>query len=119
MKITLPWPPSKTSSNKGKQGNWWEKSKAGKSYKATCAAICKEQKVRKLNWSGDMPVKITYHFPTNGRNDWDNLAGRAKQGWDAVSEAIGIDDGHWWPVHSHKGEKVKGGAIVVEIGYEE
>lgn len=113
--ITIPWPPSKTSSNKGKQGNWWEKAGAAKSYKATCAKVCLEQKVRKLEGAGNVEVTITYHFPTEGRQDWDNLAGRAKQGWDAIADAIGIDDGKWWPVHSVKGEKVKGGAIVVVI----
>lgn len=112
--ITLPWPPAKTSSNKSNSGNWWEKSGAAKSYKLTCGKGCQSQGVRKMNCD-KVSVSIMYHPPTNGRVDWDNLANRCKQGWDAISEAIGVDDGNWWPVVSDRGEKVKGGCVVVRI----
>jgi len=113
--IRLPWPPTATSSNKSKPGNWWEKSKAGASYKAICADECRKQHVPKLLSDGDIPVEITYYPPSLRRIDWDNMGNRCKQGWDAVSDAIGIDDGKWWPVTSHKGHKVKGGCIVVRF----
>ena len=114
--ITLPWPPTKTSPNKSSPGNWWEKSGAAKSYKETCGKECQAQGVRKINHGGeDVPVSVTYHPPANRRIDWDNMANRCKQGFDAISEAIGVDDGKWWPVVSNKGEKVKGGCVVVRI----
>ena len=112
--ITLPWPPSKTSPNKSNSGNWWEKSGAAKSYKLTCGKECMAQGIRKMK-HGVESVSVTYHPPTNNRIDWDNMANRCKQGFDAISEAIGVDDGKWWPVTSNKGEKVKGGCVVVRI----
>jgi crossover junction endodeoxyribonuclease RusA len=117
-KITLPWPPSKTSSN-GSQGDFRGKASAAKGYKATCAKECIAQNVRpfkSVKHGERLPVKITYHPPTEGRVDWDNISNRAKQGFDAVSDAIGIDDGRWWPVTLDRGEKVKGGCIVIEAG---
>jgi len=115
MLIRLPWPPSKTSSN-GSQGDFRGKAAAAKGYKATCTQECWAQKVRKIDHAGDLPVTITYHPPTEGRVDWDNISNRAKQGFDAVSAAIGVDDGRWWPVTLHKGRKTLGGAVVIQIG---
>jgi hypothetical protein len=112
--VRLPWPPSKTSKN-GSQGDFIGKAKAAKSYKATCAWECKVQAVPQLQAEGDVTVVITYHPPRRGRVDWDNLAARCKQGFDAVAEHVGIDDGRWWPVACHRGEPVKGGAVLVHI----
>ena len=112
--ITLPWPPTKTSPNKSNSGNWWEKATAAKSYKETCGKECQAQGVRKMKHGVD-GVSVTYHPPTNSRIDWDNMANRCKQGWDAIAEAIGVDDGLWWPVVSNRGQKVKGGCVVVRI----
>ena len=115
MKITIPWPPSKTTKN-GSQGNYFGKARAARAYKTNCASECREQRVKPMNLaSGDTPVKITYYPPNNRRVDWDNLAGRAKQGWDAIAEATGVDDGRWWPVTCAKGAAVKNGKIVVEF----
>lgn len=58
---------------------------------------------------------INYHPPRNGKLDWDNISNRAKQGFDAVAEAIGVDDSKWWPVLLDKGEKVKNGCILIEF----
>ena len=115
MKITLPWPPSKTSKN-GSQADYCGKARAAKAYKIDCAWHCTVQRIKPINvLDGDIPVKITYHPPNNRRVDWDNLAGRAKQGWDAIAEATGVDDCKWWPVTCAKGAPVKNGKIVVEL----
>lgn len=114
--IRLPWPPSKTSANASGQGDWRGRNNAANSYKEMCWAACREQKLTRLATSQEfVDVSITYHPPREGRVDWDNLAGRAKKGWDAVADAIGVDDGRWWPVHSHRGEKVKGGCVLVHV----
>lgn len=115
--IELPWPPSKTSSN-GSQGDFKGKARAARSYKSTCAMECLAQRVRAISADGDIPVCITYHPPTRGRVDWDNISNRVKQGFDAVSEAIGVDDGRWWPVTLHKGDPVKGGRVIVSFAGE-
>lgn len=111
--IRLPWPPSKTSKN-GSQGDFYGKARAAKNYKATCAKECWAQSIRHMGLDR-VAVTVTYHPPTNGRIDWDNMAARCKQGFDAVAEAIGVDDGNWWPVTSQRGPKVKGGAVLVHV----
>ena len=114
--IRLPWPPAKTSKN-GSQGDYHGKACAAKAYKTACAWECKRQGIRPTDETpnGYVAVTITYAPPRNGRQDWDNLAGRAKQGFDAVAEATGIDDGRWWPTTSERADPVKGGAVLVHI----
>lgn len=114
--VRLPWPPSKTSKN-GSQGDVFGKARAAKGYKTLCAWDCKDQGIGPVTPypDGTVEVVVTYYPPDKRRNDWDNLATRAKQGFDAVSEAIGVDDGNWWPVTCEKGVPVKGGAVLVTI----
>jgi hypothetical protein len=71
--------------------------------------------VPRIEAEGHVPVEITYRPPRNGRLDWDNISNRAKQGFDAVSEAIGVDDGRWWPVTLRLGEPVEGGAVLLHF----
>ena len=61
-------------------------------------------------------VRVTFN-PTSrtSRYDLDNLLGRAKQGLDAVSEAIGIDDSQWQEMTLRRGVKGGQGSIVVEV----
>ena len=48
MKLTLPWPPAKSSPN-GPQGDFYGKAAAGKKYKNACLLECIAQKLpRKL-----------------------------------------------------------------------
>lgn len=112
--ITIPWPPSATSKN-GSQGDYRGKARAAKSYKADCTKACWSQKVRRLDHGGNIAVSITYCPPTRRPFDWDNISIRAKQGFDAVAEAVGVDDGRWWPVLVNKGPQKKGGAIHINF----
>ena len=115
MSVMLPWPPTKTSAN-GSQADYHGKARAAKSYKQVCAWECVRQKVKTINAPGDyLPVTITYFPPRNSRMDWDNISKRAKQGFDAVAEAIGVDDGRWWPVTLQRGAPVKGGSVMIEF----
>lgn len=114
-KAELPWPPSATSANKSKSGNWWEKSKAAKSYKTECTYLLMHQKVRSLDPAPEwLPITVTFHPPSNRRLDPDNAVNRIKAGLDAFSEAIGVDDGRFWPMTLVRGEKVAGGKVVIE-----
>ena len=113
--IRLPWPPKQTSANAANQGNYLGKARAAKAYKRDCATLCMAQGVRKMG--GDLlEVEVIFCPPKNvGRFDLDNTLGRCKQGLDAVSEAIGVDDGLWQRMVLSRGQKSKDGAVLVHV----
>ena len=113
--IPLPWPPAKSSPN-GSQGDYRGKARAGRNYKADCGWICKAQAVQPFGPGvGGVHVEVTFHPPTARAYDLDNALARCKRGLDAVAEAIGVDDRDWLSVHLARGEKVKGGAVMVRV----
>jgi crossover junction endodeoxyribonuclease RusA len=111
--IRLPWPPKKSSPN-GSQGDYHGKASAGRAYKATCAKECWAQKVRRIT-AENVSVEVVFHPSTFRAYDLDNMLARAKRGLDAVAEAIGVDDADWTEMRLVRGQKVKGGALVVNI----
>jgi crossover junction endodeoxyribonuclease RusA len=111
--IRLPWPPTKSSPN-GSQGDFYGKASAGKSYKKQCAVECMAQGVRPI-LAGSVSVEVTFHPPTARAYDLDNMLARCKRGLDAVAEAIRVDDADWQAVDLRRGEKVKGGAVLVHV----
>lgn len=111
--VRLPWPPSALSPN-GAHGHWRAKSSAAKAYKDRCRWCCIEAKMGKLDLD-QVEVTVTFHPPSRRRYDLDNALARIKQGLDAVSEAIGIDDGKWRSMTLERGEVVKGGAVIVHV----
>ena len=40
-------------------------------------------------------VSITFHPPSNRRQDLDNMLASIKSGLDGVADAIGVDDSNW------------------------
>ena len=111
--IRLPWPPSKTSKN-GPQGDYFGKAKAAKKYKTTCAKECMARHVRQMD-ADRVQVDIEFFPPTAHAFDLDNILARAKQGLDAVSEAIGVDDSKWDRMTLTRGPKLRGGCLLVHI----
>lgn len=112
--IGLPWPPAKSSPN-GSQGDFRGKAAAGKRYKDACAWSCRAGMVRPLSASR-VQVEVTFHAPPRGNQyDLDNIAARCKRGFDAVAEAIGIDDRRWVSLNLRRGEPIKGGAVLVHV----
>lgn len=109
----LPWPPAKSSPN-GSQGDYYGKASAGKRYKDDCIKSCWTQRQRKFQ-SDAVDVVVTFHPPTLRKYDLDNALAKAKRGLDAVAEAIGVDDAQWSEMRLKRGEKVKGGCVLVEI----
>lgn len=113
--IHLPWPPAATSPNASGQGKWRAKSNAAAAYKRDCWAICLERKVRKID---ALAVEATIIFcpPSRvNRYDLDNALIRAKQGLDAIAEAIGVDDSQWRSITLERGERCKNGGVIVHI----
>lgn len=111
--IRLPWPPTKTSKN-GSQGDWRGKARAARGYKALCGKECMAQGIRPMGCDSVL-VEITFHPPRAARFDLDNMLSRAKQGLDAVSDAIAVDDADWKQITLVRGEKIKNGALLVHI----
>lgn len=111
--VRLPWPPAKSSPN-GPQRDFRGKASAGKKYKETCVKECWAQRVRKMDAETASAV-VTFFPPRNGRYDLDNALAKAKRGLDAVSEAVGIDDAQWQEITLKRGDKVKGGCVLVEL----
>jgi crossover junction endodeoxyribonuclease RusA len=113
IRATLPWPPKATSAN-GSQGKWRAKATAAKSYKDACAWLIRAAKVPPIDYA---PIVIvTFCAPNRvSRYDLDNTLGRAKQGLDAMSEALGVDDGEWLEMRLRRGAKTRAGQIIVEV----
>lgn len=117
-RITLPWPPSALSPN-GSQGDYRGKARAARDYKAACAAILRQKgaAIRKLS-EGSIVTRVTVTYcppPRVSRYDFDNMGKRLKQGFDAIAEAIGVDDGAWRSLLQERGERCKDGAVIVQI----
>lgn len=112
MIVELPWPPAALRPNASSPGAWRRKQTAAKAYKADCAILCRAS----LNRAGLERAHLTIRFcpPDRRRRDLDNMLGQIKQGLDAVSEAIGVDDSRFG-LTLVRGEPVKGGAVFVQV----
>lgn len=112
--VTVPWPPSALRPNKSRQGNWWEKFRAAKTYRIGCrwearaAGLCQIE-------AESLPVKITFHPPDNRRRDRDNMIAALKSGQDGIADVLGVDDSLWVPTYA-VGEPVKRGRVVFDFG---
>lgn len=112
--IDLPWPPQATSAN-GSQGKFRAKAAAAKSYKETCAWLIRAAKVKPCGFA-PVSVLVTFNPPVRvSRYDLDNTLGRAKQGLDALAEAIGVDDSQWQEMRLIRGRKGGIGSITVQV----
>lgn len=118
IRTTLPWPPSSLSPN-GSQLDQCSKREDARNYKAACVALLREKGValRKLpDGARVRRVTLTYCPPPRvNRYDFDNMGKRMKQGLDALAEALGVDDGLWESLVQERGERCKGGAVMVLI----
>ena len=113
-RVQLPWPPSATSPNARGQGKWRRKADAAKGYKLACWALCEAEKIRPVDAIA-VDVLVTFCPPSKRRYDLDNALARAKQGLDAVAEAIAVDDSHWRRITLERGEPCRDGAVIVHI----
>lgn len=110
--IRLPWPNKDLSPNA--RISWQEKARLAKKYRSAGWAAAMEAGYRSLNFDA-VHLRITFHQPDKRKRDIDNMLASIKSGLDGISDAIGIDDSDW-ELTIRKGEVVKGGAVVVEIG---
>ncbi|MTH33048.1 hypothetical protein GL279_00350 [Paracoccus limosus] len=117
-RATFPWPPSGLSPN-GSQGNFHGKARLASAYKARCWLLLREKgkAIRPLPEGAAVArVIVTYCPPPRvSRYDFDNMGKRMKQAFDALAEAIGVDDAEWPVMVLQRGERCKAGAVIVEV----
>lgn len=66
--------------------------------------------------AGIVPVTLTFCPPDKRKRDLDNLLAASKAVLDGVAAALLMDDREFEPVTLKRGELVKGGALVLEVG---
>ena len=109
--IVLPWPapcmwPNSRVDRRKSSGT-------RKAYRADGAKATWAAGFRKLGWD-TAHLRITFHPPTRGARDLDNMLAAIKSGLDGISDAIGIDDSRW-SMTIQRGDVVKGGAVHVAL----
>jgi crossover junction endodeoxyribonuclease RusA len=89
-KIALPWPPKVLSPNA--RVHWSVKSKAAKSYRKACWALCVEAKIDKPATEGRLHLWLEFYPPDRRARDDDNMIAAFKNGRDGIADALGVDD---------------------------
>lgn len=115
LRVPLDWPPRVLSPNS--RSHWAPKSTATRrarddAYIVTLSAMWGRAKP---DVTGDVAMTWTFHPPRKGRFDMDNAIARCKALQDGIADALGVDDNRFVPTY-RKGDVVKGGKVIVEIG---
>lgn len=109
--IRLPWPHRDLSPNA--RGHWSKKAKAARNYRADACLLSQAMGCRGLGCK-TLTVEITFYPPDNRARDTDNMLASIKSGLDGIADATGVDDS-LWHYGVARGEKVKGGAVLVLV----
>ena len=119
MKIILPWPSPKLAPNR-RNGKHWTVTHAAKLSAFGDAATLTMQALRATGYQapayGPIGLTLTFCPPDRRRRDLDGLLSACKASLDAVAQVIGVDDVRFEPVTLRRGEPIKGGAVVLEVG---
>lgn len=111
--IILSWPPAALSPNAKRRGHWRAYAPVTKAYRHDCAVDALAQGLRACP---DVPLHLSLTFcpPDNRKRDLDGMLGAFKAGLDGLSDVLGVDDSRW-SLSIRKGEKAKGGLVLVTI----
>ena len=115
IRVELPFPSPALFPNRANGRHWTGLRKAkdaarDMAFAMTCNAL------GRTFIAGDVALRITFHAPDKRRRDRDNCLAAAKHQLDGVALALGINDAQFEPVTVRRGEPVKGGMMVLEIG---
>jgi crossover junction endodeoxyribonuclease RusA len=118
--ITLPWPNPKLAPNRIR-GHWAKVGDAKRSaFEAAYMLTFQAARQHVGEWyplsAANVPVTLTFNPPDKRRRDLDGLLSSMKQALDGVATALTIDDEKFSPITLRRGEPVKGGAVILEIG---
>lgn len=118
LRIELPWPDSSLMPNR-KNGRHWT---TVHHVKGAAVVIGRSRTILAMRETGyvppvgKLPLQITFCAPDKRKRDLDNLLAAEKNFLDGISQALCIDDQHFEPITLKRGDVVKGGLVIVEIG---
>jgi crossover junction endodeoxyribonuclease RusA len=118
IRVELPFPGPGLFPNRANGRHWTVLRHAKDAARNVAYALTREAMGRRAKsvTDGDVPLAITFHAPDRRKRDRDNCLAAAKHQLDGVAMALGIDDSRFEPLTVRRGEPVKGGLMVVEIG---
>lgn len=119
IRVELPFPDAALFPNRANGRHWSGLRKAKDSARDIALVVTRNTMKKTFGRTfiaGDVPVCITFHAPDRRKRDRDNCLAAAKHQLDGVALALGIDDSRFEPLTVRRGEPVKGGLMVVEIG---
>lgn len=109
--ILLPWPEPPLWENR--KAHWAERAKAKKSARQAAWALCKGAGVGRHDGA---VLIFSYHPPTRGKRDAQNMPATLKASIDGIADAMGCDDANFQCVFPTRfDEVVKGGAVACHI----
>ena len=120
MRIELPWPDPSLAPNR-KNGHHWGSTHAAKGKRLADARLLTLAAMRQAGYvptTGTLALTLTFCAPDRRRRDLDNLLAALKADFDGVAQALGVDDQLFEPLTLRRGEPVKGGRVVLEVGHE-
>lgn len=121
MIVRLPWPSASLAPNR-RNGKHWTATHAAKLSAGHAATVLTMQAMRSEGYTapaeGPIALSLTFCPPDARRRDLDGMLSSNKAGLDAIAKVLGVDDVRFEPITLRRGEKVKGGAVVVEVDRE-
>lgn len=111
IRLELPWPAKELHPNA--RVHWAEKARATKKARSLAGWTTRAAERSRL-CAEALAVTIVFHPPDNRPRDLDGMLSSAKSYLDGIADIVGIDDSKW-SISPHKGEKIKGGRVVVEV----
>ena len=110
-RITLPWPPSVNRYWRNVDGRTLI-SREGRAYRTAVLSAVLEQGAAR-HYAGRLRVRIVAHPPDKRRRDLDNLQKALLDGLEYAG--VFDDDGQIDDLRIVRGERVRGGRVVVEV----
>ena len=120
IKITLPFPAAQLMPNRA-SGKHWTATRKAKDDAFTAALLLTGEAVRSHTgaWhplTGQVPLRLTFAMPDKRGRDLDNLLAASKHSIDGIATALTVNDRQFSPITIVRGDVVKGGALLVEVG---
>ena len=109
--VSLPWPDRVLSPNS--RAHWSRRAKAVKAARTQAYWLAHMGMIELPD--GPVPVRVVFHPPDKRGRDLDNMLASCKVYLDGISDAYGVNDARF-VLTLERGEPVKGGAVLMEIG---